>query len=130
MSAKPPLSQQWEEVAREWRAAGQHLKTYGETLMHAFQSGWEDEHAQAEFAKLSEEMRASAKRLESALRVARETASQEQSQAELAEVRAQTARAAENTQQLLATALESLSQSLGQLSQQAKNWRNRQGNHS
>ena len=126
MSAKVPLTNQWEQVGREWREAGQHLKTYGEMLMRAFQSGWEDEQAQVEFAKLTEQMRASATRLDSALRAARETAIQQDTQGELAEARARTLKAAEDSQQLIATALDTLSESLKQLSDQAKAWKQRQ----
>ena len=129
MSVKPPIGDQWEQVAREWREAGQHLKSFGETLMRAFQSGWQDQQAEADFTKLTEEMRASAKRLESALRVAREAVGWEEPQAELAEARARTIKAAEDTQRMVAAAVETFSATLAQLSGQAKAWKDHQKPH-
>lgn len=115
MSSTTPTAQHVDELAREWREAGQHLKAYGETLMRAFQSGWESEQAETEFARLAESFKATAKRLETALDNVRSTAEQENVRTEMTEARAKTAEAAEDTQRVLGATLGRFSEEMAAL---------------
>jgi ABC-type transporter Mla subunit MlaD len=118
-----PTSGQWELVAREWREAGNHLKNYGETLIHAFQSGWDADRADARLGQITDELRATTRRFEAALRAAREAAEAEGVRQQLAEARGTSARAAAETQDMLAAALSTFAEALGQLAGKVQRWR-------
>ena len=90
-----------ETAIREWREAGDHLKTATSKLVEAFQTGWSGERPQTERRRLSEDLRAVAQQLEHAARSVREMADKPAVRDEIDQLGAATKRAATDTEKVI-----------------------------